>query len=127
MERDVPADGFDVTGDVGADVVSLDEVAASAGQDDAPDLLGKRAVGLRIVEVAVREALGKVIDDAREVRARLGDDPVERAAHIRTKAVFVAVLALAVAGPAHHVIEGFHRARFEKVGGAPIVGQRRRW
>ena len=43
-----------------------------------------------------------------KLRARLGHHRVERAAHVRPEAVLVAVLALAVAGPAHHVVEGFH-------------------
>ena len=53
------------------------EQRLAARQDHAAGLLGKRAVGPRIVEVAVREALGKVRDDAREVALGLLHDGLE--------------------------------------------------
>ena len=84
------------------------EQRLAARQDHAPGLLRKRAVRLRIVEVAIGEALGEVGDDAREVALGLLHDRFELAADVRPEPVLVAVLALAVASPGHHVVDRFH-------------------
>ena len=80
----------------------------AARQDDASGLLGERPVGPRVVLVEVGHARGEMVDDARVVRLRLAHDGVQLAADVRPETFLVAVPALAVAGPGHHVVDRFH-------------------
>ncbi len=74
-----------------------------------PGLLGKRAVGARILGVEIREPRREIGDDAREIALGLLHDRFQRTAHVGTEAILVAVLALAMARPGHHVVDRLHR------------------
>ena len=83
--------------------------------DDAPvgvETYSQRAVlayiGLRIFQVPIREAFGKVGENARGIALGLPHHCFQFTAHVRAKPVFIAMLALAVAGPRHDVVNGFH-------------------
>src|SRR5262245_44798968 len=56
-----------------------------------------------------------MVDDARIVRLRLGDDRGELVTDIGAKPVLIAVLAASVAREAHHVVDRLHRRSLTEV------------
>ncbi len=79
----------------------------AAGQDNPPAALHRLGSG----SIEPRHPLGQIGDDARKIRLRLGHDTFERVPRVGPETVLVAMAALAMARPAHDVIERFHGGR----------------
>src|SRR5262249_48564586 len=67
-----------------------------------------------------------MVDDARIVRLRLGDDRGELVMDIGAKPVLIAVLAASVAREAHHVVDRLHRRSLTEVDASFATAQSRR-